>query len=142
MRYHQIDNSFFETNRTNFARLLPKNSVAIFHANDQFPRNGDQFYPYRQQSDFFYLTGIDQEKTILIIAPEASNPKLKEALFLLETNERMAIYDGHKYNKEEASKVSGIEHCYWLDDFDLSYHLPSPCIQGQRHPSRQSPHRW
>ncbi len=120
MRYHPINNSLFKTNRKNFIELLPKNSVAIFHSNDQFPRNGDQFFPYRQQSDFFYLTGIDQEKTILIIAPDCPNKKLKEALFLMLTNERIATYDGHKYTKEEARKVSGIENTYWIDDFELS----------------------
>ena len=120
MRYHPIDNLLFKYNRKNFIELLPKNSVAIFHSNDQFPRNGDQFFPYRQQSDFFYLTGIDQEKTILIIATDCPNKKLKEALFLMVTNERIATYDGHKYTKEEARKVSGIENTYWLDDFDLS----------------------
>jgi len=120
MRYQPIPDTFFIRNRKRFCELLPKNSVAIFHSNDQFPRNGDQFFPFRQQSDFFYLTGIDQEKTILVIAPDAKNKKLREALFLLVTNERIAIYDGHKFTREEAASVSGIENTYWLDDFELS----------------------
>ncbi len=120
MRYSPIPSIFFEENRKRFAALLPKNSVAIFHSNDQFPRNGDQFYPFRQQSDFFYLTGIDQEKSILVLAPDCPNQKLREALFLMVTNERIATYDGHKYTKEEGSKISGIANAYWLDDFDLS----------------------
>ena len=120
MRYDPIPRAFFAENRKRFAKLLPKNSVAIFHANDQFPRNGDQFYPFRQQSDFFYLTGIDQEKSILIIAPDCPNKNLREALFLLVTNERIATYDGHKYTREEGSEISGIKNTRWIDDFDLA----------------------
>lgn len=120
MRYLPIDNDLFISNRKRFVDLLPKNSVAIFHSNDQYPRNGDQFFPFRQQSDMFYLTGIDQEKSILIVAPNASNKKLREAIFLLVTNERIATYDGHKYTREEASMISGIENAFWIDDFDVS----------------------
>ena len=120
MRYFPIDKGFFTENRKRFAALLPKNSVAIFHSNDRYPRNGDQFFPFRQQSDFFYLSGIDQEKSILLIAPDASNKKLQEAVFLLVTNERIATYDGHKYTREEASEISGIENAYWVDDFEVS----------------------
>ena len=120
MRHTPINNKLFKNNRKRFVDLLPKNSVAIFQSNDQFPRNGDQFFPFRQQSDFFYLSGIDQEKSILLLAPDCSNKKLKEAIFLLVTNERIATYDGHKYTKKEAGKISGIENAYWVDDFELS----------------------
>ena len=120
MRYLPVPSSMFTKNRKRFVEMLPKNSVAIFHSNDQYPRNGDQFFPFRQQSDFFYLTGFDQEKSILIVAPDAKNEKLREALFLLVTNERIAIYDGHKYTREEATKISEIENVFWLDDFEIS----------------------
>jgi len=120
MRHTPINNKLFKNNRKRFVDLLPKNSVAIFQSNDQFPRNGDQFFPFRQQSDFFYLSGIDQEKSVLLLAPDCPNKKLKEALFLLVTNERIATYDGHKYTKKEAGKISGIENAYWVDDFELS----------------------
>lgn len=120
MRYQPIPNTLFSANRNRFCEMLPKNSVAIFHSNDQYPRNGDQFFKFRQQSDFFYLTGIDQEESILIIAPDARNEKFREALFLLVTNERIAIYDGHKYTREEAAEISGIENTFWVDDFELS----------------------
>ena len=120
MRYLPIDNNLFKNNRKRFIDLLPKNSVAIFLSNDQYPRNGDQFFPFRQQSDFFYLSGIDQEKSILVIAPDALNEKLREAIFLLVTNERIATYDGHKYTREEATEISGIENAYWVDDFETS----------------------
>ena len=119
MRYLPINNALFIENRKRFVKLLPNDSVAIFYSNDQQPRNGDQYFPFRQQSDLFYLSGIDQEKSILIIAPDNKNKKLREVLFLIKTNEQIAIWEGHKYTKEEAKKTSGIENIYWLDEFDF-----------------------
>ena len=81
MRYRPIDSSLFKKNRENFVKLLPENSIAIFHSNEQYPRNGDQYFPFRQQSDFFYLTGIDQEKSILIrLRQQAQQLAAKEAV--------------------------------------------------------------
>lgn len=118
MRYLPVNNKLFINNRNNFTKILPNNSVAIFYSNDQQPRNGDQYFAFRQQSDFFYLTGIDQEKSILIIAPDYKNNEYKEILFLLETNEYIAVWEGHKYTKEEAQHTSGIKSIYWLDEFE------------------------
>lgn len=118
MRYLPINNKLFIENRERFVELLPADSAAIFYSNDQQPRNGDQYFPFRQQSDFFYLTGIDQEKSILLIVPDIKNKKLSVALFLLKTNEQIAIWEGHKYTKEEAKEISGIENISWVDDFD------------------------
>lgn len=120
MRYPTIGNKLFVKNRKRFCKLLPKGCVAIFHSNDQFPRNGDQYFPFRQQSDFFYLTGIEQEKSILILAPNHPNKKFREMLFLIETNETIAIWEGHKYTKPKAEKVSGIENIHWLADFEVN----------------------
>jgi Xaa-Pro aminopeptidase len=119
-KYLPISNTLFSNNRKNFLGLIPKNSVAIFHSNEQYQRNGDQYFPFRQQSDFFYLTGIEQEKSILLLAPEASNKKLREAVFLIETNEKIAVWEGHKLTKEEAREVSGIQNIYWLEEFEAS----------------------
>ncbi|HEY9115926.1 MAG TPA: aminopeptidase P N-terminal domain-containing protein [Bacteroidales bacterium] len=119
-KYLPISNSLFSNNRKNFLELIPKNSVAIFHSNEQYPRNGDQYFPFRQQSDFFYLTGIEQEKSILLLAPGASNEKLRQAVFLIETNEKIAIWEGHKLTKPEARQVSGIQNIYWLEEFEAS----------------------
>jgi Xaa-Pro aminopeptidase len=118
MRYKSIYNKFFIGNRRNFSNLLPENSIAIFHANDQQPRNGDQYFPYRQQSDFFYLTGIDQEKSILLVVSDSKTNTKKEILFLLKTNELIAVWEGHKYTKKEAQEVSGVEHVEWLEEYD------------------------
>jgi len=82
------------------------------------PRNGDQNFLYRQNSDMFYLSGIDQEKSILLLAPDCPNPKWREALFLVETNDLIAVWYGHKYTMEEARKTSGVQNIYWLDSFE------------------------
>jgi Xaa-Pro aminopeptidase len=118
MKYLPIDPVLFTKNRAAFVDMLPENSIAIFHSNEQYPRNGDQYFPFRQQSDFFYLTGIEQEKSILLLAPGSPNEKLREVLFLLKTNEQIAIWEGHKYTKAEARETSGIEQVKWLDDFE------------------------
>ncbi len=119
MRHHPIDNLLFKTSRRRFIQRLPKNATAILFSSDQYPRNGDQLFKFRQNSDLFYLTGVDQEKTILLISPDCPNQKLKEALFIIKTNEKLATWEGHKYTKEEAREISGIENIFWLDDFEI-----------------------
>lgn len=120
MRYLPIDKKLFIENRNRFSNKLPEESIAIFHSADQSPRNGDQYHTFRQQSDLFYLSGIDQEKSILILAPNHPNKKLREALFLIKTNEQIAVWEGHKYTKEEACATSGIENIYWLDEYEFN----------------------
>jgi len=117
MRHFPIDPSLFKNNREKFIKLLPKNAVAIFHSNDQMPRNGDQYFPYRAQSDFFYLSGIDQEKCILLLAPDCPNKDLREVLFTIKTNPQIAIWEGHKYTKREVREISGINKVQWLEGF-------------------------
>ncbi|WP_353133215.1 aminopeptidase P family protein [Pseudopedobacter sp.] len=117
MKYEALNSELFIINRAKFANKLKPNSIAVFNSNDEFPRSGDQSFNFKQNPDFFYLTGIDQEQSILIIFPDSPNSLYKEVLFLRQTNEHIAIWEGHKYTKEEAKKVSGIQHIYWLDDF-------------------------
>jgi len=116
MRFHSIPNELFIRNRKRYTDLLLPGSVAVFQSNDEMHRNGDQNFPYRQHSDFFYLTGISQEKSILLLVPGHS--KYAEVLFLLETNEHIAVWNGHKYTQEEASQLSGIKKVMWLNSFD------------------------
>ena len=118
MKYHAIDNKLFIENRKSFVRQLSPNSIAFFQSNDEMPRNGDQKFPFRQQSDLFWMSGIDQEHTILVIAPDHPLPEYREALFVRKTNEHIAVWEGHKYTKEEARAASGIQHVYWVDDFE------------------------
>jgi Xaa-Pro aminopeptidase len=119
MRYPTIDPSLFILNRKRLAEKLLPQSVAIFNSNDEYTRNGDQSYHYRQHSDLFYLSGIGQEKTILVLAPDHPDPKNREILFIIETSEQIEIWNGHKFTKEEAKKISGIENVQWISGFDL-----------------------
>ena len=120
MKYLPIDSNLFISNRERYTRELKPNSLAIFNSNDDMFRNGDQEFPFRQDSNFFYLSGIDQAKSILLIFPDCVNPKYREALFLEETNEHIAVWYGKKYSKEEAAAVSGIKNIFWLDTFDAA----------------------
>ncbi|UOE50570.1 aminopeptidase P N-terminal domain-containing protein [Mucilaginibacter sp. SMC90] len=122
MKYLPIENSLFTNNRKNFVSRTKPNSIAIFHANDEFPRSGDQAFMFKQNPDFFYLTGIDQEQSILILYPDCPNKAYKEVLFLRQTNEHIAIWEGHKYTKEEARIASGIESIFWLSEYDTILH--------------------
>ena len=122
MKYLPINNELFIFNRKNFIARLKPNSLAIFHANDEFPRNGDQNFLFKQNPDFFYLSGIDQEQSILVLFPDCPNPEFREVLFLRETNSHIAIWEGHKYTKEEAQITSGIKNIIWLDKFDTVLH--------------------
>ncbi|MCG8410984.1 MAG: aminopeptidase P N-terminal domain-containing protein [Bacteroidales bacterium] len=116
MKYPQLNSLLFEKNRRKLISEMSKNSIAIVHSNDQMPRNGDQYYPFRQNSDLFYLTGIDQERTILTVCPNHPNPELREILFIIESNEQIATWEGHKYTTEEATKTSGIRTIKYVSD--------------------------
>ncbi len=119
MLYEKIDHSLFIRNRKRLADKLPPNSVAILNSNDQFPRNGDQFHIFRQNSDLFWASGLDQEKTIVLIYPDSPVEKYREIAFVLKTNEQIAVWEGHKYTHEEVRDISGIQTVYWLDDFEM-----------------------
>jgi Xaa-Pro aminopeptidase len=122
MKYLPIDKKLFTSNRKNFVKRIKGNSIAVFHSNDEFPRNGDQTFAFKQNADFFYLTGIDQEQSILVLYPDCPNPLYKEVLFLRQTNEHIAVWEGHKYSKEEARTTSGIENVQWLSEYDAILH--------------------
>ena len=122
MKYLPVENNLFTNNRKNFVSGIKSNSIAIFHSNDEFPRSGDQTFLFKQNPDFFYLTGIDQEQSILLLFPDCPNLLYKEVLFLRQTNENIAIWEGHKYTKEEAKQASGIQNIYWLTEFDNILH--------------------
>jgi len=121
MKYDPIDNSLFEENRRRLTNLLQPESLAVFNANDIMPTSADGTMPFRQHSDIFYLSGIDQEETILLLFPEHPDEKFREILFLRETNEEIAIWEGHKYTKEEATKASGVKTVMWLSDFEQTF---------------------
>lgn len=118
MRYNKIDSKLYIDNRKNFAKHLKPGSMAIFTSNDIMPTNADGSLGFRQNSDLLYLTGIDQEETMLIIFPGVKDGKHKEILFIRETSELIAIWEGAKFSKDQASLISGIEHVYWTADFE------------------------
>ena len=122
MKYLPVDNNLFTNNRKSFVSRIKPASVALFYSNDEFPRSGDQAFLFKQNPDFFYLSGIDQEQSILLLFPDCPNPLYKEVLFLRQTNEHIAVWEGHKYTKEEARVASGIQNVFWLSDFDNILH--------------------
>jgi Xaa-Pro aminopeptidase len=122
MKYKQISNLLFIQNRQNFIKKLKTNAIAIFNSNDEFPRSGDQNFPFKQNADLFYLSGIDQELSMLLLYPDCPNPLYREVLFLRQTNDFMKVWEGYKYTKEEARQTSGIKTVYWLEDFDHIFH--------------------
>lgn len=118
MKYPRLNSLLFERNRKKVLKFLQPNSLVVIHSNDQMFRNGDQYFPFRQSSDLFYLTGIDQEKTILTLCPNHPNKDYREILFILESNEKIAVWEGHKYTKEEAFETSGIKTIKYITDFE------------------------
>lgn len=121
MKYLPIDKQLFIGNRRRFAAAMKPNSLAVFNSNDVLPTNADGSLKFKQSSDIFYLSGIDQEESILLIYPDAKDGVHKEVLFLKETNEHIAIWEGHKLTKEEAKNASGIEKIYWLNEFNTIF---------------------
>lgn len=117
MRYKQINKSLFVNNRKRLAAELKSGSVAVFNSNDIMPTNADGTMRFRQNSDLFYLTGVDQEETILLLFPDHPEKKFREVLFLRETSELIATWEGHKLSRDEARALSGIETILWTTDF-------------------------
>ncbi len=118
MKYLPIDQNLFIKNRNKFIKHLKSKSVAIFNSNDILPTNADGTMPFRQNNDLFYLSGVDQEESILVLFPDATQEKYREMLFVKETSEEIAIWEGEKLTKEAATKTSGIKHVFWLNDFE------------------------
>lgn len=118
MKYLPIDHRLFVKNRKKFMAQMRSKSLAVFNSNDIYPISADSTMPFEQHRDIFYLSGADQEETILLLFPEAINNEHREVLFVRETNEDIAVWEGEKLTKEKATEVSGIETIYWLSDFD------------------------
>ena len=117
MKYTQIDPTLFIENRKKLAASLPEGSIAVLVSNDIMPSNADGSMGFKQNSDLFYLTGVDQEETTLVLFPGAANPAHREILFLRETNEHIAVWEGAKLSKEEAQQRTGISTVKWNQEF-------------------------
>lgn len=118
MKYLPLDPSIFTGNRRRFVRKMEKNSIAIFNSNDELPVNGDAIHPFKQNSDLFWLTGIVQEDSMLVLFPDNPDPKYREVLVLVRPNELKEKWDGHRLRREEATAISGIGTILWLDALD------------------------
>ena len=119
-RYKAIDQKLFIENRDRFRKQLKPKSIAIFNSNEVMPRNGDSSYDYKQNSDMYWLTGIDQEDCAVVIFPDCPVEAYREALFIRRTNATIAVWEGHKYTKEEALAASGIKNIFWMDEFETN----------------------
>lgn len=118
MKYFPIDSNLFVKNRKKFMAQMKPNSIAVFNSNDIYPIGADSTLPFEQSRDIFYLSGADQEETILLLFPDAMDEKKREILFVRETNDHIAVWEGAKLTKEQATEVSGIETICWLKEFD------------------------
>ena len=118
MKYEPISSKLFIKNRKKFMDRMGPSSIAVFNSNDIYPISADSTMPFEQQRDIFYLSGADQEETILLLFPDAIEAKHREVLFVRETNDHIAVWEGAKLTKKKATEISGIETVYWLTDFD------------------------
>ena len=118
MKYHPIDRNLFIKNRAKFTAQMKPKSVAVFNSNDIYPISADSTMPFAQHRDIFYLSGVDQEESILLLFPDAPYEHQREILFLIETNDHIAVWEGEKLTKERAFEVSGIKTVYWLTEFE------------------------
>ena len=118
MKYESIDSKLFIKNRLNFSKKMKENGIAFFNSNDIYPVSADSTLPFEQHRDIFYLSGIDQEESVLVLCPNSINPKHREILFLKETNDHIAVWEGPKINKKQAYELSGVKSVYWLNDLE------------------------
>ena len=118
MKYNPIDKSLFVKNRLKFKQQMVSKSIAVFNSNDIFTTGADSSLAFHQHRNIFYLSGIDQEESILVLFPDSPDPSLTEILFIKKTSKEMAVWEGLKLSKDQASEISGIKSIFWLDQFD------------------------
>ena len=121
MKYDRIDSTLYINNRKKFCSKLKKGALAIFNSNDIITTGADSTLPFVQHRDILHLSGVDQEESILLLFPDANDQKHREILFLKETNDLIAVWEGEKLNKEQAFETSGIKTVYWLDQFETIF---------------------
>ncbi|MCI0745894.1 MAG: Xaa-Pro aminopeptidase [Verrucomicrobia subdivision 3 bacterium] len=139
MRQPPIDPQLFIDNRKRLAALLPAHSLAVVNANDVLPTNADGSLRLVPNSDLFYLTGVEQEQSILLLYPDADDPKTRELLFLRQPDPKLEIWEGHKLTRDEARRLTGIHHVHWLDEFPALFHrlmceCDCVCLNANEHP--------
>ena len=130
MKYDRIDSNLYISNRKKFTERMTANTLAVFNSNDIFPISADSTMPFQQHHDILYLSGVDQEESILVLFPNASNPAHREVLFLKETSDLIAVWEGEKLTKETAFLTSGIKTVYWLQQFPTIFKQMMAEAQG------------
>ena len=138
MKYHQINSELFIKNRKNFASKMKPKSLAVFNSNDIYPISADSTMPFEQHRDIFFLSGVDQEESVLMLFPDCPNENYREVLFVRETNAHIAVWEGEKLTKETAFKTSGIKSVFWLQDlekilFEMSTYCDTFYINTNEH---------
>ena len=118
MKYQQLSASFYQGARERVSAQLPEGGVAVFFSNDIYPTSADGTLPFKQASDIFYLSGVDQEETILVLFPSSKQKALREILFVRETNDHIAVWEGAKLNKQQANEQTGIANIQWVSEFE------------------------
>lgn len=126
MRYEQIDSALFIRNREKLRDLLKPNSIVVIHANDILPTNADGTFRLQQNRDLFYLSGVDQEETVLVLYADAQTERDREILFVRETNDHLAVWEGAKLDKDQATSVSGVERVEWSETFESAFMALAP----------------
>jgi Xaa-Pro aminopeptidase len=121
MKYNPLPSSVYAKNRKRFMAQLKPNSIAVFNSNDIYPISADSTLPFAQHRDLFYLTGIDQEETIVLLYPDAKDPSQREIVFVRETNDHIAVWEGHKLTQKEANEVSGGATVLWTSAFEQTF---------------------
>ncbi|HZY81248.1 MAG TPA: aminopeptidase P family protein [Cyclobacteriaceae bacterium] len=122
MRYEPIGKELFTANRQRLVKQMKPKSLALFNSNDIMPTNADGTMPFHQNNDLFYLTGIDQEESILVVCPDFPQEQYREVLFVREPNELLEKWEGHKFTKSEAREISGVKTVAWIGDFQKLFH--------------------
>ena len=118
MRYIPLSSSFYRINRARFMDAISQGGLAVFNSNDIYPISADSTMPFQQHRDIFYLSGIDQEESVLLLFPDAKNSNHREVLFVKKTNNHIAVWEGAKLSQKEATNISGIQTVLWTDDFN------------------------
>jgi Xaa-Pro aminopeptidase len=118
MKYLPLNPEIFIQNRKRFTDKMEKNSIVIFNSNDELPSNGDALHSFVQNSDLFWLSGITQEETMVILFPDNPDPKYKEVLVLIRPDELKEKWNGHQLRANEGREISGIQTIVWVDSID------------------------
>ena len=144
MRYQPLKADLFARHRARFTASLKPNSVAFFNSSDIYPTSADGSFHFKQATDILWLSGVDQEESILVLFPDAPKPEQREMLFLVETNDLIARWEGAKLSKDEARSLSGIQSIHWLSDFDrilreVMAHAQHAYLLSHEHIRRNNP---